>query len=129
MENDLVDLKGPADLFESTRAITKVYRQVKQVLTDYEIFLASTKCMRAQCERASHLMTAHTLAAFPTPSVELQQQLDNNFQQIEKELELGKAYLTLYLEKCYASITHSNLISTKHSAQVREVPSTHDPTF
>lgn len=37
VENHLSHMKSPADLFETTRNLTKVYRQIRQVLSDYEV--------------------------------------------------------------------------------------------
>lgn len=86
---------------------------------DYEIFLASAKSLRKQNEILVTLMEKYSRnSGAGEPSHELQRQLDTSFQQVRKELKLGKAYLTLYLERCTSGIQDTESLSTRYSAEV-----------
>lgn len=120
VEHQVGRLRSPADLFDSARSLTSVYRQIRQVLTDYEVFLVSAKSLRKQNEAMANLLKMYAERnGNHKPSTELQGQLHMTFKQVRRELKLGKTYLTLYLERCISGIADMQSVSTQHSAEVR----------
>ena len=118
-ENQTAGMKSPADLFHNTRELTMVYRQIRQVLTDYEVFKASAKSMTKQNESMATLLKLYTeRSQGAEPSEELQHELSLSFKQVRKELKMGNVYLTLYLERCNSGIADFHSVSNQHSAEV-----------
>ncbi|PVH68265.1 hypothetical protein DL98DRAFT_578893 [Cadophora sp. DSE1049] len=94
---------------------------------DYEIFLATAKSLRKQNAALAALLHKFSqsisnendqASKHEPPNLELQNQLDVSFQQVRKELKLGKVYLTLYLERCMSGIQDTEALSTRYFAEL-----------
>ncbi|KAL2069651.1 hypothetical protein VTL71DRAFT_14330 [Oculimacula yallundae] len=136
-EQQTIGLKTPADLFSSARSLRGVYRQIRQVLSDYEIFLSTAKSLRKHNATFATLLSKYSESesrsiadsennpkgsereGLKASSLELQLQLDISFQQVRKELKLGKVYLTLYLERCTSGIQDTEALSSRYSAEIQ----------
>jgi hypothetical protein len=120
VEHQTGRLKNPADLFDAARNLTRVQRQIRQVLTDYEIFLVSAKMLRKQNENMAMLLRLYARKSHTaSPSEEVHNQVTQNLKQVRRELKLGKTYLGLYLERCNSGIQDMQAISTQHSAEIQ----------
>lgn len=106
-------------LFEIGRELTEFYRKMRQVKVDLDIALCSVKTLRKQNEELAKMVSiCAERSVRPRPNYELQQQLDQTFDSIEKELEQSAVYLSLYSERCNTSITIAHSLSNQRSAEV-----------
>lgn len=79
----------------------------------------STVSLRKQNEVLAEMMRACAHRSLvPRPNHELQMQLDQVFERVQKELEMSAVYLSLYSERCNTSITIAHSLSSQRSAEV-----------
>lgn len=108
-------------LFEIGRELTEYYRKMRQVKTDIDIVMCSAKTLRKQNRVLAEMMKICAERSLGLkPSFELQMQLDQTFESVEKELELSAVYLALYSERCNTSITIAHSLSNQRSAEVSD---------
>lgn len=106
-------------LFKIARELTEYYRKMRQVKTDIDIAMGSTKELwRQTAVLANMLKMCAAKELDPEPSYELQMQLNRTFESVERELDSCAVYLILYSEKCNASMTIAHSLSNLRSAEV-----------
>ncbi|KAH9889213.1 hypothetical protein F4778DRAFT_395310 [Xylariomycetidae sp. FL2044] len=96
-ENRASELRTPDDYTERSRAFLALARQIHQISTDYDILAASIEHLRAQAAWLGRTLGDGDQTRNNNP--EDQADLEDTFENLEKEVRLIGVYTRLYLER------------------------------